>query len=249
MAARQRGESIPEGWALDAQGRPATDPAAALGGTMIPVGDAKGSALALMVEILAAALTGANYALRRRPSSRPKAPRPASDRPSSLLIPRPSIPASRRALRPCAARCSRRRACAFPENGVSPSASGTGRRASTSRTPSMRTCASGRSLRNAPFPAASGRGLRRGHPPAPGLPLPALLAPAGRGLPPARKRRVPPLVSAGRDTEEEAPNRAERVRPLPPTGRALCRGRRHGRRQGAPCIHGTGTALEGASSP
>ena len=80
----------------------------------------------------------------------------------------------------------------------------------------MRTCASGRSLRNAPFPAASGRGLRRGHPPAPGLPLPALLAPAGRGLPPARKRRVPPLVSAGRDTEEEAPNRAERVRPLPP---------------------------------
>lgn len=43
MNAKQRGESIPEGWALDAEGRPATDPAAALAGTMIPLGDAKGA--------------------------------------------------------------------------------------------------------------------------------------------------------------------------------------------------------------
>ncbi|HEY0439775.1 MAG TPA: Ldh family oxidoreductase, partial [Xanthobacteraceae bacterium] len=58
----QRGEQIPEGWALDADGRPTTDPTAALAGTMVPLGDAKGTALALMVELLAAGLTGANYA-------------------------------------------------------------------------------------------------------------------------------------------------------------------------------------------
>lgn len=62
MLARQRGEPIPEGWALDAQGRPTTDAEAAIAGTMVPMGDAKGAALALMVEILAAALTGSSYA-------------------------------------------------------------------------------------------------------------------------------------------------------------------------------------------
>jgi (2R)-3-sulfolactate dehydrogenase (NADP+) len=62
MAAKQRGEKIPEGWALDAAGQPTTDPDAALAGTMVPMGDAKGVALALMVELLAAGLTGANFA-------------------------------------------------------------------------------------------------------------------------------------------------------------------------------------------
>jgi (2R)-3-sulfolactate dehydrogenase (NADP+) len=62
MAAKQRGEPIPEGWALDAQGQPTTDPDAALAGTMVPMGDAKGTALALMVELLAAGLTGSNFA-------------------------------------------------------------------------------------------------------------------------------------------------------------------------------------------
>ncbi len=62
MIARQRGESIPDDWAFDAEGRPTTDPAAVLaGGTMAPLGDAKGAALALVVEILAAALTGAHF--------------------------------------------------------------------------------------------------------------------------------------------------------------------------------------------
>ena len=61
MAAKQRGEAIPEGWALDKDGAPTTDPEAALAGMMLPVGDAKGSALALIVEVLAATLTGANY--------------------------------------------------------------------------------------------------------------------------------------------------------------------------------------------
>jgi (2R)-3-sulfolactate dehydrogenase (NADP+) len=62
LAAKQRGESVPEGWALDAEGRATTDPAAGLAGTMVPLGDAKGVALALMVELLAAGLTGANFA-------------------------------------------------------------------------------------------------------------------------------------------------------------------------------------------
>jgi len=61
MLAHQREESIPEGWALDANGRQTSDPAAALAGTMLPMGDAKGAALVLMVEILAAALTAANF--------------------------------------------------------------------------------------------------------------------------------------------------------------------------------------------
>jgi (2R)-3-sulfolactate dehydrogenase (NADP+) len=62
LAAKQKGERIPKGWALDADGQPTTDPDAALAGTMLPLGDAKGTPLALMVELLAAGLTGANYA-------------------------------------------------------------------------------------------------------------------------------------------------------------------------------------------
>jgi len=62
LAAKQKGERIPAGWALDAAGQPTTDPDAALAGTMVPLGNAKGTALALMVELLAAGLTGANYA-------------------------------------------------------------------------------------------------------------------------------------------------------------------------------------------
>ncbi len=62
LAAKQKGQAIPTGWALDAAGKPTTDAAAALAGTMLPLGDAKGTALALMVELLAAGLTGANFA-------------------------------------------------------------------------------------------------------------------------------------------------------------------------------------------
>lgn len=62
VSAKQRGEPIPEGWAVDAEGCPTTDATAALAGTMLPLGDAKGTALALMVELLAAGLTGANFA-------------------------------------------------------------------------------------------------------------------------------------------------------------------------------------------
>ncbi len=59
--AAQRGEAIPEGWALDASGKPTTDAASALEGTMLPMGDAKGAQLVLMIEILAAALTASHF--------------------------------------------------------------------------------------------------------------------------------------------------------------------------------------------
>ena len=58
MNASKIGQPIPEGWALDGSGNPTTDPAAALQGTMVPIGEAKGTALALMVETLAAVHTG-----------------------------------------------------------------------------------------------------------------------------------------------------------------------------------------------
>lgn len=61
MEAHQKGSAIPDDWALDAEGNPTTDAAAALKGTMAPAGGAKGAALALMVEVLSASLTGANY--------------------------------------------------------------------------------------------------------------------------------------------------------------------------------------------
>lgn len=64
VAAKQKGESIPEGWALDVDGKPTTDAAAALAGTMVPLGDAKGATLAMMVEILAAALVGTHFAFQ-----------------------------------------------------------------------------------------------------------------------------------------------------------------------------------------
>ncbi|MEL7487214.1 MAG: Ldh family oxidoreductase [Pseudomonadota bacterium] len=61
LAAQKSGGPIPEGWALDADGAPTTDPDSALQGSMAPMGGAKGAALALMVEVLAAALTGGAF--------------------------------------------------------------------------------------------------------------------------------------------------------------------------------------------
>lgn len=62
MTAAQQKKTIPLGWAVDRQGQPTTDAEAALEGTLLPSGGAKGAALALMVEVLAAALTGSNFA-------------------------------------------------------------------------------------------------------------------------------------------------------------------------------------------
>jgi (2R)-3-sulfolactate dehydrogenase (NADP+) len=61
VAAQKAGKTIPADWAVDRDGRPTTDPAAALAGTLSPIGGAKGGALALMVEILGAALTAGAF--------------------------------------------------------------------------------------------------------------------------------------------------------------------------------------------
>jgi (2R)-3-sulfolactate dehydrogenase (NADP+) len=60
LTASQKGEAIPAGWANDDAGNPTTDAKAALKGTLLPLGGSKGAALALMVEVLAVALTGAS---------------------------------------------------------------------------------------------------------------------------------------------------------------------------------------------
>jgi (2R)-3-sulfolactate dehydrogenase (NADP+) len=61
MVAAREGKPIPEGWAVARDGSPTTDARAALDGMMLPVGGAKGAMLALTVELLAAALAGANF--------------------------------------------------------------------------------------------------------------------------------------------------------------------------------------------
>jgi (2R)-3-sulfolactate dehydrogenase (NADP+) len=61
MVAAKKGESIPLGWALDKDGNPTTDPKAGLEGMMVPAGGVKGAMLALVVELLCCALTGASF--------------------------------------------------------------------------------------------------------------------------------------------------------------------------------------------
>jgi LDH2 family malate/lactate/ureidoglycolate dehydrogenase len=56
--AERDGLPIPEGWAIDAQGHPTTEPVAALAGSLLPAAGHKGLALAMIVEVLAGALTG-----------------------------------------------------------------------------------------------------------------------------------------------------------------------------------------------
>ncbi|KFB09029.1 Malate/L-lactate dehydrogenase [Nitratireductor basaltis] len=55
---RQAGKPLPEGWAIDREGNPTTDPAAALEGAMLPFGSHKGSAISTMIELLAGVMIG-----------------------------------------------------------------------------------------------------------------------------------------------------------------------------------------------
>ena len=61
MVAAREGRSIPLGWAVDRDGQPTTDPQAGLEGSMLPAGGVKGAMLALVVELLCCALTGAAF--------------------------------------------------------------------------------------------------------------------------------------------------------------------------------------------
>lgn len=58
--AKKNGTSIPEGWGVDSEGKPTTDPNAVLsGGSMLPMAGPKGYAIALIVELLCSCLSGA----------------------------------------------------------------------------------------------------------------------------------------------------------------------------------------------
>jgi len=61
MVAANQGKAIPLGWALDKNGVPTTDAKEALAGMMLPAGGVKGAMLALMVELMVCALTGAHF--------------------------------------------------------------------------------------------------------------------------------------------------------------------------------------------
>lgn len=61
MVAASQNEEIPFGWALDKDGQPTNNAKAALEGMMLPAGGAKGAMLALMVELMVCALTGAHF--------------------------------------------------------------------------------------------------------------------------------------------------------------------------------------------
>ena len=61
LVAAKKGESIPEGWALTADGKPTTDPQEGLKGLMLPLGGDKGALLALIVELLVVGLSGSRF--------------------------------------------------------------------------------------------------------------------------------------------------------------------------------------------
>ena len=60
--AERRGEKIPLGYALDGEGRPTTDPTAALGGVVLPIGGYKGSGISMLMDILGGVISGAAFA-------------------------------------------------------------------------------------------------------------------------------------------------------------------------------------------
>jgi (2R)-3-sulfolactate dehydrogenase (NADP+) len=59
----ERGEKLPPGWAVDENGRETTDARAAMNGALLTFGGSRGANIALIVEVLAAGLTGANWSL------------------------------------------------------------------------------------------------------------------------------------------------------------------------------------------
>lgn len=69
MKHAREGKPVPEGWVLDAEGNPTTDPDAGLKGSMVPSGGYKGVGVALMVEMMAAAMSGATLGKDASPFS------------------------------------------------------------------------------------------------------------------------------------------------------------------------------------
>lgn len=74
---QQKGLTLPEGWALDANGTPTTDPAIAIDGLLAPIGGFKGTGLALIMGILSSMLSGAAYGAEL--GSLEEGPKPGQD--------------------------------------------------------------------------------------------------------------------------------------------------------------------------
>ena len=72
--AKAAGESIPEGWAIDKEGNPTTDPDAALQGSLVSMGGYKGWGFGLMAELLAAGMTGGVVSRDVKPLKAPEGP-------------------------------------------------------------------------------------------------------------------------------------------------------------------------------
>jgi len=70
--AKAAGQSIPEGWALDKEGKPTTDPDAALQGSLVSMGGYKGWGFGLMAEFLAAGMTGSLASMDVKPLKAPQ---------------------------------------------------------------------------------------------------------------------------------------------------------------------------------
>lgn len=61
-AALQRGQEIPDTWALDADGAPTVDPQRAIDGVLLPMGEHKGYAISFMMDVVSGVLTGSGFA-------------------------------------------------------------------------------------------------------------------------------------------------------------------------------------------
>lgn len=88
MIAAEEGHDLPPGSAVDRDGNPATDPRAVLdGGALLPFGGIKGSSIAMMIEVLAAALTGGSFSFEVDSSAFPGAQTPRAGQLVILIDP------------------------------------------------------------------------------------------------------------------------------------------------------------------
>ena len=75
VAARE-GSSIPDGWAIDEEGVPTNDPVQGLRGSVLPIGNYKGSGLSIMIEVMTAILTNSQFGSQKGTLVPPSLDRP-----------------------------------------------------------------------------------------------------------------------------------------------------------------------------
>ena len=129
-AKAQRGETMPEGWMIDRQGKPLTDPKQGDEGFLLPIGGYKGYGLALIVGLLAGTLNGAAMGSDvidfNRDDKTPPTPARRSSRSTSRRSAIPTRSRPRRRARPTIARrrgCPSWNASGCPASRATPGAS------------------------------------------------------------------------------------------------------------------------------